>query len=75
MSLIIASPVPAPAPRSFNFKKLFAIIILAFIAASFGAVVFKALTAAPAVTVKRCLSCPNCACPPYLGGSRCACPR
>jgi hypothetical protein len=75
MSLIIASPVPAPAPRPFNTKKLLAIIILAFLAVSFGTVLVKAFSANQAVAVKRCLSCANCACPPYLGGSRCACPR
>lgn len=67
--------IAASAPRPFNMRKFFLVIILAFLAASFGAVAFKAMTAQPAVNVKRCLSCPNCACPPYLGGSRCACPR
>lgn len=74
MSLIVPA-IPVQAPRPFNFRKFFLIIIVAFIAASFGAVMMKAFSAKPEVTVRPCATCPTCACKPLLGGPRCGCPR
>jgi hypothetical protein len=70
--------VAASLPRPNNFKLFFLIIIVAFIAASFGAFLTNAWlgSAAPQqVTVKPCATCPSCVCKPLLGGPRCGCPQ
>lgn len=64
-----------PAPRTFNHKKFFIAIILAFIVASIAGLGIKAFATRPDVTVKPCLTCPSCSCKPILGGLRCGCPR
>lgn len=67
--------IAAQLPRPRNFKLFFLIIILAFIAASFGSVATNVWLASREVTVKPCATCANCSCKPLLGGPRCGCPR
>lgn len=69
--------IAAQLPRPNNFRLLFIIVILAFIAASFGVAFTRSwLGAAPQqVIVKPCATCPSCSCKPLLGGPRCGCPH